>query len=284
MLDWFAGKELAYPWRRSASDPYRVLVSEVMLQQTQAVRVANVFERFFERFPDVASLGAATPGEVVRAWSGLGYNRRALALWRCARRILVEHGGAVPDDPEGLMGLPGIGPYTAAAVASIAYGQPVPTVDTNVRRVVARAVLGAEPREVAPRVLLGAARAWMPLRQPGTWNQALMDLGREVCRPVPRCPSCPLAGRCVFRRSGRAPAPPRASQGRYEGSFRKLRGTVVEVLRAGRPVTIGRLCRATGESPDRVAAAVRALAADGLVRAGRAALAGRPKGQARLAD
>jgi A/G-specific adenine glycosylase len=205
LLAWYAPRRRAYPWRRPHPDPYLVLVSEVMLQQTQAARVARAFAPFVERFPSVHALAAAPRSEVVAAWAGLGYNRRAVALSETARRIVREHHGVVPADPEALARLPGIGPYTAAAVAAIAWGAAVPAIDTNVRRVVARAVLGMDGVDATRPAVREAASAWMEVPEPGAWNQAVMDLGREICRPDPRCDRCPLERSCAFRTARRSP-------------------------------------------------------------------------------
>jgi A/G-specific adenine glycosylase len=256
-----------------------------MLQQTQAARVARAFPPFVERFPSVHALAAASRSEVVAEWAGLGYNRRAVALSEAARRIVREHHGVVPADPEVLARLPGIGPYTAAAVAAIACGVAVPAIDTNVRRVVARAVLGMDGVDATRPAIREAASAWMDGVDPGAWHQAVMDLGREICRPEPRCDRCPLERPCAFRIAGR----PSAQRGRrpqpsFEGSFRQLRGAIVRFLRDNPLATVTQLCRASGQSAERVAAAVTALAVDGVVRAGPAALKGRPRGRVRLAD
>ena len=259
-----------------------MLVSEVMLQQTQAARVAPAFECFMARFPTVASLAASPLAEVIRAWSGLGYNRRAAALWRSARTIVEDHGGRVPDDPAVLRTLPGVGPYTGAAVASIGFGRVAPALDTNARRVLSRALLGVEPHEAGNRAMHQAARAAIDRDDPGDWNQAVMDLGREHCRPIPRCESCPVERRCAFLTTGRAFSSPRRPKSKFEGSNRQVRGAVLRALNSG-PATLSGLASATGHPPDRVEVAVRTLAADGLVRAGPAALAGRPRGRARLA-
>ena len=278
LRSWFASRRGAYPWR-GTRDPYRVLVSEVMLQQTQAARVIPSYRAFLRRFPSVRSLAAAPRSEVVRAWAGLGYNRRAVALSEAARAVVRDHGGRIPSDPEVLRGLPGIGPYTAAAVASIAFGLPVPAIDTNLRRVVGRVRLGRDGAEAA--VIQDAARRWIDRKDPGSWNQALMDVGRRHCRPLPRCEGCPLARSCAFRRTGGSPAAPLRRQSAFEGSSRQLRGSVVRVLREG-PSSIRALTRATGGSPERVARAVADLASDGLVREGPAALAGRRTGRVAL--
>jgi A/G-specific adenine glycosylase len=263
-----------------------VLVSEVMLQQTQVSRVVPAYRSFLGSFPTPAALASASPAEVLRAWKGLGYNRRAVALWRAAGVIVAEHGGRVPSDPAGLARLPGIGPYTAAAVASFAHGVAVPAVDTNVRRVVARARLGTEPSEVPETQVRAAAAAWLDRADPGAWNQALMDLGREVCRAEPACPACPLHTACRFRLAARtAPSPARRPPRRGEpfgGSFRQLRGRIVAALREVPSASVGELARRWDEPVERVASAVAALSQEGLVRAGPAALAGRAGGRVRL--
>jgi len=256
-----------------------------MLQQTRAARVARAFPPFVERFPSVHALAAAPRSEVVAAWAGLGYNRRAVALSEAARTIVREHHGVVPADLEVLARLPGIGPYTAAAVAAIAWAAAVPAIDTNVRRVVARAVLGMDGAGATPPAIREAASAWMVGAEPGAWNQAVMDLGREICRPAPGCDRCPLEGSCAFRIARRSPAHRgRRPQPSFEGSFRQLRGAVVRFLRDNSLATVAQLCRASAQPADRVAAAVSALVIDGVVRAGPAALAGRPRGRVRLAD
>jgi A/G-specific adenine glycosylase len=280
VLTWFAPRRRAYPWR-GARDPYRVLVSEVMLQQTQAARVAPAYRSFVRRFPTIRALARASRADVVRAWGSLGYNRRAMALSEAARIVVRDHGGRVPGDPQVLATLPGVGPYTAAAVASLGHGVPVPAIDTNVRRVVARARIGRD--EAAPTEVEEAAGAWLDLSDPGSWNQALMDLGREVCRPAPMCEACPLSGSCRFRASRATPGRARRRQGRFEGSFRQLRGGVVRELRGVHSVTLASLGARLGRSAADVALAVGRLAAEGLVRAGPVALAGGASGRVRLA-
>ena len=259
-----------------------MLLSEVMLHQTQAARVAPAFERFVARFPTVRSLASASRSEVIRAWAGLGYNRRAVALHRAARRIVDEHGGRIPEDLAGLLGLPGVGPYTAAAVAALANGAPVAAVDTNVRRVVARAALGVDTAGADQRDVARAADEWLDPSDPGGWNQAVMDLGREVCRPMPRCGACPLARVCAFERVPGVGAPAARRQGRFEGSSRQLRGLLVGALLRVPSATLASLARDAGQPTHRTAEAIRGLARDGLVEAGPAALAGRPRGRVRL--
>ncbi|MEO8422694.1 MAG: A/G-specific adenine glycosylase [Actinomycetota bacterium] len=267
LLAWFRADGPAYPWRTTERDPYSVLVSEVMLQQTQASRVAEAFPGFMERFPDVRTLAAASRADVLRAWGGLGYARRAVALQEATRCIVRDRGGVVPSDVAALMELPGIGPYTAAAVASIAFGAPVAAVDTNVRKVVARLAFGCEPDELAAADIADAAAWWLPHEQPGNWNQAVMNLGREVCRPTPRCDVCPLAQACRFRASGRAGRRSGRTQPAFEGSMRQARGGVLRELRGrDRAATIHAIAAALGLPLPRVDLAVDALERDGLVQ------------------
>jgi len=279
LLRWYEPRRRAYPWRLDR-DPYRVLVSEIMLQQTQAARVAPAFEAFVARFPDVITLARASRADVLRGWGSLGYNRRAAAVHDAARTIVEVHGGRVPRDVAELRALPGVGPYTAAAVASLAFGDAVPAIDVNVARVVARARLGRD--DAGSHEVARAARSWVDRSDPGAWNQALMDVGREVCRPAPRCDACPLRRTCRFRRSGASPAPRRRRQAPYAGSSRQARGAVIRVLRAEGSATVGAIAGTTSLPLQRVIDAVRALAADGMVSAGAAALAGRPRGRLRL--
>ncbi len=290
--EWYRPRRGAYPWRRPRPDPYHVLVSEIMLQQTQASRVTPAFVSFIRRFPTVADLATAPRADVLRAWGTLGYNRRAIALAEAARTLLHDHGGQVPSDPPTLRTLPGVGPYTAAAVAALAFGLSLPAVDTNVARVVARSRLGSEAFDVPSLAVEKAAASWLAhsRRPAGEWNQAVMDLGREVCRSRPRCGICPLRRRCAFRRSGepwvgrdRSAGRPRP-QSPFEGSFRQVRGAVLRTLRETSPLSLGAVVRRCGHPRERVAAAVTALAADGVVVAGPAALDGRPGGRVRLAD
>jgi len=244
-----------------------VLVSEVMLQQTQASRVVESFPTFLRRFPDVVALATASRASVLRAWGALGYHRRAVALHEASRTIVREHGGRVPADVATLLELPGIGPYTAAAVASIAYGVPVAAIDTNARKVLARVAMGRDPDDVPATAIVEAAERWLARDRPGDWNQALMNLGRGICRPRPRCDVCPLAPACRYRKSrrrGGGVAPPRTQQA-FEGSMRQLRGAVVrELRRRQRPATVGALARAVGEPESRIEDAVDALARDGV--------------------
>jgi len=244
VLAWFAEAGRDLPWR-ATRDPYRVLVAEVLAQQTQAARAAAAWPRFLERFPDVATLAAAAPAEVLRAWQGLGYNRRALALHRTAQA--VEERGGWPDTIEGLAALPGVGPYTARAVACFALGRRVAPVDTNVARVLARSLAGADPAQLTPAARQRLADEALPPPAHGsavpgapdrsgsawTWSSALMDVGALHCRPRPRCEGCPLAPSCRWRALGPAAPPPRPrAQAPFATSDRRWRGAVVRALAA----------------------------------------------------
>jgi A/G-specific adenine glycosylase len=239
VLAWFAEAGRDLPWR-ATRDPYRVLVAEVLAQQTQAARAAAAWPRFLERFPDVGALAAAPPAEVLRAWQGLGYNRRALALRRTAQAV-VERGGW-PETVEELAGLPGVGPYTARAVACFALGLPVAPVDTNVARVLARSLAGTDPADLTPAARQRLADQAMPPALPSgdpagpwAWSSALMDVGALHCRPRPRCPGCPLETTCRWRALGPAAPPPRPrAQAPFATSDRRWRGAVVRAL-AGAP-------------------------------------------------
>jgi A/G-specific adenine glycosylase len=291
LLAWYEDRRSSYPWRETG-DAYAVLVSEVMLQQTQAPRVVPHFERFLARFPDVRALAAARRADVIRGWDGLGYNRRAVSLSEAARAIVRDHGGEVPRDVETLRTLPGVGPYTAAAVAAIAFGVPVAAIDTNVRRVVSRVHAGVDASALRSEDIERLAAAWLDRGSPGDHNQAVMDLGRERCRPVPRCDGCPLASACAFVSAGTAPTPsaargPRAAGRRagepFEGSSRQLRGAVVHELRVS-PMSLASLASRTGCDVERVHGAIVGLVRDGVVAAGPGALAARPRGLVRLAS
>ena len=254
------------PWRRTR-DPWAVLVSEVMLQQTQARRVIPHWHAFLEAFPTVAACAAAPQASVVARWQGLGYNRRAVSLHRTARAVVDQHGGRFPDTEPGLRSLPGIGPYTARAVLAFAFEQPVGVLDVNAGRVLARAVAGV------PLALSEAQALSDRLCPPGdawSWNQAMLDLGAIWClRPEPRCLTCPVRAACRWNAQG-GPDPARGSAGEsgrqspFQGSHRQGRGRLVRSLTRG-PVDREGLTAACGW-PDDAAAAQRA--AEGLVRDG----------------
>jgi A/G-specific adenine glycosylase len=231
VLDWFDATGRTLPFRAS-SDPYGILVSEVMAQQTQISRVAAKWAAFMEAFPTVKVLATAPASDVLRAWRGLGYNRRALNLHRAARAIVAEHGGRVPSALTDLERLPGIGPYTARALASLAFGQRVGPVDTNVRRVLRRVIAADEPMTSVS--LQAAADAAVPADRPADWTHALMDLGATICRPAsPRCGECPLRSWCAFATRGTAvPARPRARDVKpFASTTRWVRGRIIDRLR-----------------------------------------------------
>ena len=237
-----------------------------MLQQTQAARVVATFTAFLDSFPNVAALAKASRADVLRAWAGLGYNRRAVSLHRAAQVVVSEHRGRVPTDPAVLRALPGVGAYTAAAVASIAAGVPIAAIDVNARRVVARVAFGRDVPDVPILDIDATVAEWVDGADPGAWNQAVMDLGREHCRAVPRCDGCPLAGACRYLHSGRAPEPAALKQAPFVGSMRQVRGGVVDVLRARPSAGVATLVRTTGFAADRIAEALDGLEHDGVVR------------------
>jgi len=235
LLAWYRRHRRDLPWRASR-DPYRVWVSEIMLQQTQVDRVKEYFARFLERFPDVRALALAPEREVLKRWEGLGYYRRARQLHAAAKQIVAEHGGEFPRTAAGLRGLPGIGRYTAGAIASIAFGEREPIVEANSRRVIARLVgHGAPVGGAGDEPLWRIAAELVPARDPGLFNQAVMDLGATVCTVTrPLCNKCPLAGSCVARATGRVEAIPSLPRPR---AVKQLRETAL-VLQAGDRVVV----------------------------------------------
>jgi A/G-specific adenine glycosylase len=233
VLQWWTDAARDLPWRGSR-DPWEVLVSEVMAQQTQVDRVIPKWQRFISRFPNVETAARAEAGELIELWDGLGYNRRALQLHRCAQMIQLEHAGLVPDDLEALLALPGIGPYTARAVLAFAFERDVAVVDTNVGRVFAR--LRGDPLGSAP--LQSLANSYVPEGKGWEWNQALLDFGATIClKRTPCCSSCPLREQCTWKGIGPDPAIGSAAvggpQSRFEGSDRQGRGRLVAALRTG---------------------------------------------------
>jgi len=204
LLAWYDANRRDLPWRRTR-DPYRILVAEYLLQRTRIVSGTPYYERFLDRFPTVRDLAAASLDDVLAVWEGLGFYGRARNLRAAARAIVERHGGQVPQSVEELESLPGIGPYTAGAIASIAFGVPVPAVDGNVTRVIARLFRVREDvsKAVSRHRIAELASRLVPPERPGAFNQAMMDLGATVCTPiVPRCPECPMEGICVARAAG----------------------------------------------------------------------------------
>lgn len=205
LLGWFDQAQRDLPWRKSR-DPWAIWVSEIMLQQTRVEAVRAAFERFLARYPEPAAFAEASDDEVMVAWRGLGYYRRARLLRDGAKRVVEVHGGVVPNSLEQLRELPGIGPYTLGAVASIAFGHPEPAVDGNVERVVSRHRGLEEPIATGParRQIRGVIETWMPKARAGDFNQSLMELGATVCTPTsPSCEACPIAADCVAWETGR---------------------------------------------------------------------------------
>ena len=257
------------PWRQTR-DPWSVLVSELMLQQTQVPRVIPKHAAFMARFPTVVVCASAPLGDVVAQWAGLGYNRRAVNLHRCAVEVVARHNRTLPDDLDALLALPGIGPYTARAVLVFAFGRDVGLVDTNAGRFVARALGG---RSLAARDAQALADASVPPGRAWEWGQAVFDLGALICtKRAPACDACPIASSCAWALAGwPAPDPIAGSAGisgpqsRFDGSFRQGRGRLVDRLRLG-PVPADDVAVAAGwpDAPARAADAAQSLVDDGL--------------------
>lgn len=276
ILAWYDKLGRPLPFRRT-SDPYAVLVSEAMAQQTQAARAGEAWLQFMARFPDVGALAAASPADVLREWQGLGYNRRALNLWRAARRIVEAYHGKLPADLRSLEALPGVGPYTARAVAAIAFGMPVGAVDTNVRRVLGRIVAG-DAEALGPAAMQAAADMAVPPERPADWTHALMDLGATVCRPRrPDCAACPARAWCRFSADAPSAEADAAADGLARGTARRsppsfpstsrwLRGRIVDRLRGASDGAWTVVAGPIGDHDQRaVSVALEALAREGLV-------------------
>jgi A/G-specific adenine glycosylase len=252
LLDWYGRHRREFPWRRTR-DPWAILSVEVMSQQTQIARVERHWTAWMAAFPDPAACAAASPTEVLSLWSGLGYNSRARRLQQAAAIVAAD---GWPRTAADLQRLPGVGPYTAAAVACQAFGEQVPTVDTNHRRVLSRWV----GESLDGRQLAEVATDLLPVGFAEDWNQALMDLGAGLCQPMPRCDDCPVEAWCEDP-SVYGPPP---AQAPYAGSSREARGKVVKRLLDG-PATAAALAEATGIDPDRVAAALEALTSESAI-------------------
>jgi A/G-specific adenine glycosylase len=270
VLDWYDRAARDLPWRRPGTSPWAVLVSEVMLQQTPVARVEPVYREWVQRWPAPADLAAEPPGEAVRAWGRLGYPRRALRLHQAATVVTARHGGRVPTTYVELLALPGVGGYTAAAVASFAYGARHAVLDTNVRRVLARAAGGvADPAPALTSAERRLGESLLP-EEPAVaarWAVAVMELGALVCTArAPDCGGCPVTDVCAWQLAGR-PAydgPPRRRQP-FEGTDRQVRGRLLAVLRAAAgPAPPGELAAAWPDAEQRERA-LAGLLADGLV-------------------
>lgn len=270
IADWYGSGHRDLPWRRPGFPAWGTLVSEFMLQQTPVARVVPALERWLTRWPTPADLAAEPPGEAVRMWERLGYPRRALNLHGAATAIAERHGNIVPADVDALLALPGVGPYTARAVAAFGYGVRTPVVDTNVRRVLARAVRGegeagpprtaAELREMEALLPLDEERARLV-------NAGTMELGQTVCTArSPRCEECPLADVCAWRLAGfpSYEGPRAAVQKRYEGSDRQVRGIVLRELRGSDTPVPTRVIEGLWPDAGQLARAVDGLLRDGL--------------------
>jgi A/G-specific adenine glycosylase len=265
---WYAGAARDLPWRRPGTSAWAVLVSEVMLQQTPVARVLPAYDAWLARWPTPAALAADEPGEAVRMWGRLGYPRRALRLHAAATAVVQDHDGELPRTVPELLALPGVGDYTARAVAAFAHRQRHAVVDTNVRRVVARAVEGVADAAVTRRDL-HLVEALLPAgdEEAATASVAIMELGALVCTArAPRCEACPVAGDCAWLARGRPAlaAPVKRPQG-YAGTDRQVRGRLLAVLRdADHPVD-GDLLAQVWDEPVQRARALDGLVADGLV-------------------
>lgn len=267
---WFAEHGRDLPWRRPEATPWGVFVSEVMSQQTPLSRVEPAWRRWMQRWPTPAALAGDSPGEAVRLWDRLGYPRRALRLHEAAGVMVADHDGRVPEDVETLRTLPGVGAYTAAAVAAFAYGRRSVVVDTNVRRVQARAVTG----RALPAPALSAAETRLAQRllpaadaDAARWNVAVMELGALICTArAPRCQECPLRDRCAWLLAGRPPddGPPRRAQG-WHGTDRQVRGSLMAALRQARgPLPREQVLSAWPGDPERAERCLGGLLHDGL--------------------
>jgi A/G-specific adenine glycosylase len=270
VLRWYADNARALPWRAASTTAWGVFVSEVMAQQTPVARVQPVWLEWMRRWPAPAHLAAEPPGEVIRAWGRLGYPRRALRLREAAVAMVDLHGGQVPSDEVALRALPGVGAYTAAAVAAFAFGRRTTVVDTNVRRVLVRVVEGREhaaPALTAAESALAASLVPVDEAVAATWNVAVMELGALVCRARgPLCDECPLIERCAWVRAGR-PAhdgPVRRGQA-WHGTDRQVRGAVLQLLReSSRPVPRAALSHA-GSDAGQLDRCIASLVEDGLI-------------------
>ncbi|MBK0422395.1 A/G-specific adenine glycosylase [Leucobacter sp. CSA2] len=271
IIAWYTSSARELPWREPGVSAWAILVSEFMLQQTQVDRVLPRWQAWLERWPTPQALAGEEPGEAVRAWDRLGYPRRALWLHRAAVEITERHGGIVPAEVEDLLALTGIGPYTARAVAAFAYGERHPVVDTNTRRVIARAVHGRAAAGIPAQADLADMSALLPgdPADAALFNAGAMELGAVVCTArAPRCGECPIADLCEWRGAGYPDNAPekRLRQARFEGSDRQARGRVLALLRrATGPVARTEAITAAADDPAQAQRAVDSLLADGLL-------------------
>ncbi|GAA2129227.1 A/G-specific adenine glycosylase [Kitasatospora kazusensis] len=270
VLDWYEANARDLPWRTAEASPWAVMVSEFMLQQTPVKRVLPAYAAWLERWPTPAALAADAAGEAVRMWGRLGYPRRALRLHAAAVAITEQHGGQVPEDHAALLALPGVGEYTAAAVASFAYRQRHVVLDTNVRRVFARAVTGVEfPAQATTAAERRAATELLPAtaETAATWAVGVMELGALVCTARnPDCAECPLLRHCAWQAAGKPPYQGPARRGQtYEGTDRQVRGKLLAVLREAHGAVPQARLDAVWPEPVQRARALDGLVKDGLV-------------------
>jgi A/G-specific adenine glycosylase len=271
VLAWFSRNARELPWRGPGSTPWSVLVSEIMLQQTPVARVVPAHQSWLARWPTPAALAAEPAGEAIRQWGRLGYPRRALRLHQTATIVTERHGGFVPADIDALRALPGIGSYTAAAVASFAFGQRHAVLDTNVRRVLARLVSGQPQPRNAPSVAERRVAESLLPDEPAVaarWSVAVMELGALVCTAAsPRCTGCPVAGNCAWLAAGRPDAPDGTGRWiqRYDGTDRQCRGRLLAVLRDGDGPATQADFDVAWDDRIQLARALDGLVADGLV-------------------
>lgn len=273
VLNWYAQHARHLPWREPDVSPWAVLVSEVMLQQTPVARVEPVWRRWMARWPDPAALAADAPGEAVRAWERLGYPRRALRLHACACALVERHNGQVPRAQQELLLLPGVGAYTAAAVAAFAFGARSTVVDTNVRRVLARSLSGAALSAPSlTKAETALAQEALPLNTADSvrWNVAVMELGALICTArSPVCDRCPIADRCAWVRAGRPAYTGPAHRGQtWHGSDRQCRGTLLQTLREhAQWLPHSRMTQVWPADDEQRERCLAALVAEGLIQA-----------------
>ena len=285
LLAWYDQHQQPFPWRASR-DPYAAMVAAVAAQQTQMSRVLHVYERWMAAFPPLAALAAADRAEVLRVWGRAGYPRRAANLQRAARRCMEQHDGGMPRDPDTLLALPGVGPFTAAIIRTFGFEEDAAAVDTNIVRIIGRIIFGhLQPaKETPPAAIVALAKLLLPSGEAARWNPALMDYGARVCTPRPRCDECVVATHCLARprfAAGELADPVRA-QGSFANSDRQWRGRIMRILRdhssatdlvTHRPLTVATLLRRLAAEPEdlppaerpRVRALLNDLARDGLV-------------------
>jgi A/G-specific adenine glycosylase len=270
VLSWYERSARDLPWRHADATPWQILVSEVMLQQTPVSRVLDPWRAWVQRWPRPAALAAEASGEAVRAWGRLGYPRRALRLHAAADRIVVEHGGEVPSGMTALRALPGVGGYTAAAVASFAFGQRHAVLDTNVRRVLARLAAGAaRPGPSLTVAEQRTAELFLPAdpRRAARWGAASMELGATICMArTPRCDACPVQRWCAWRRAGQpaSAGAPRRRQS-YAGTDRQCRGALLGAVRAAAEPLAATVLAEAWPGLDQRRRALASLLADGLL-------------------